>query len=168
MVVSGYVWGQWQANIVFGPFFIALGTALLLIGSECALPRFLHFLRGGVPLLPSFGQKSYEIYLFHLVVIQFMWIVSADLKFNLKVYSPLWLLVFLCAAYAVAHLIFTCWSEPMNRSIRNTVKRFTTPQKAAGDELSSRGIASKGDSTLPPIPTRRLSASLRPEDLAPL
>jgi len=167
IAVSAYVWGQWQANIVFGPLLIALGTALLLIGSECTLPPFLHFLRGGVPLLASFGRKSYEIYLFHLVIIEFMWIVSADLKFNLTVYSPLWLLVFFCAAYAVAHLIFTFWSEPMNRSIRNALKRFTTPQRAAGGELPSRGIASKGDPILPPIPTPRLSASLRPKDLAP-
>ena len=146
---------------------VPLGIALLLIGSDCALPPFLHFLRDGVPLLASFGRKSYEIYLFHLVLIQLMWIISADLKFNLKVCSPLWLLVFLCAAYAVAHLIFTFWSEPMNRSIRNMLKRFTTPQKAAGGELAARGIASKGDSILPPTPTRRLSVSLRPQDLSP-
>src|SRR5690348_3099386 len=78
-------------------------TALLLIGSECSLPPVLRFLRAAVPLLSSFGRRSYEIYLFHLVVIEFMWIVSADLKFNLAVYSPLWLFAFLCVAYGVAY-----------------------------------------------------------------
>jgi peptidoglycan/LPS O-acetylase OafA/YrhL len=68
------------------PSFIAIGTALLLIGSECSLPPVLRFLSGAAPLLSSFGRRSYEIYLFHLVVIEFVWIVSAR-----AVYSPLWL-----------------------------------------------------------------------------
>jgi len=48
-----------------------------------------------------------------------MWIVSADLKLNLAVYSPLWLFLFLGIAYAVAYLIFRFWSEPMNHWIRS-------------------------------------------------
>lgn len=43
-----------------------------------------------------------------------MWIISADLELNLAVYSPLWLLLFLGIAYALAYLIFRFWSEPMN------------------------------------------------------
>jgi peptidoglycan/LPS O-acetylase OafA/YrhL len=124
LAAGGYFWGGWQENIVFGPSFIALGTALLLIGSGCSLPPILSFLRVGVPLLSSLGRRSYEIYLFHLVVIQFMWIVSADLKFNLAIYSPAWLVLFLGIGYAQAYLIFRFWSEPMNHWIRSMEKRF--------------------------------------------
>ena len=117
-MVGVYLWGGWQEKIVLAPSFIAIGTALLLIGSECTLPPVLRFLTGPAPVLSSFGRRSYEIYLFHLVVIESMWIVSADLKFNLAVYSPLWLFAFLCVAYGVAYLIFRFWSEPMNHFIR--------------------------------------------------
>jgi peptidoglycan/LPS O-acetylase OafA/YrhL len=96
---GAYLWGGWQEKIFLAPYFIAIGTALLLIGSECSLPPVLRFLSGAAPLLSSFGRRSYEIYLFHLVVIEFMWIVSERLKFNLAVYSPLWLFAFLCVAY---------------------------------------------------------------------
>jgi peptidoglycan/LPS O-acetylase OafA/YrhL len=124
IVVCAYLWGGWQEKIVLAPSFIAMGTALLLIGSECSLPPLLRFLSGGVPLLCSFGRRSYEIYLFHLVVVEFMWIVSADLKFNLAVYSPFWLFAFLCIAYSVAYSIFRFWSEPMNYSIRQVPNRL--------------------------------------------
>jgi peptidoglycan/LPS O-acetylase OafA/YrhL len=132
MAACGYLWGEWQKNIVFGPTFIALGTALLLIGSACTLPPILRFLQGGIPPLSWLGQRSYEIYLFHLIVIQFMWIVSADLKLNLAVDSPLWLLLFFFVAYAVAYLIFRFWSEPMNHWIRSIQQRFVFPQAATG------------------------------------
>ena len=128
MAACGYFWGEWQKNIVFGPTFIALGTALLLIGSACTLPPILRFLQGGFPPLSWLGRRSYEIYLFHLIVIEFMWIVSADLKLNLAVYSPLWLLLFFLVAYAVAYLIFRFWSEPMNRWIRSVQHRFVFSQ----------------------------------------
>src|SRR6516162_4379294 len=43
LATCGYFWGQWQANIVVAPSFIALGTALLLIGSGSALPPIFRF-----------------------------------------------------------------------------------------------------------------------------
>jgi len=164
IVVGAYLWGGWQEKIVLAPSFIAIGTALLLIGSECSLPPVLRFLTGAAPLLSSFGRRSYEIYLFHLVVIEFMWIVSADLKFNLAVYSPLWLFAFLCVAYGVSYLIFRFWSEPMNHSIRLILKRSEPPQAAARGDTMLKGIKSKKDSTELPISARPLSGSLPPED----
>jgi len=146
MAACGYFWGGWQENIVFGPSFIALGTALLLIGSACTLPPILRFLRGGIPPLSWLGRRSYELYLFHLIVIQFMWIVSADLKLHLAVYSPLWLLLFLGIAYAVAYLIFRFWSEPMNHWIRSVQKRFVFSQAATGSNSAQTGTESKAQS----------------------
>src|SRR5262249_51906236 len=141
ILACAYLWGGWQENIVFAPSFIALATALLLIGSECSLPPVLRFLSRRAPMLSSFGRRSYEIYLFHLIVIEFMWIVSADLKFNLAVYSPLWLFAFLCVAYGVAYSIFRFWSEPMNHLIRQVFKRSGPPQAAArGDIIPRREI----------------------------
>jgi peptidoglycan/LPS O-acetylase OafA/YrhL len=128
LVACGYFWAQWQQNIVLGPSFIGLGTALLLIGSACTLPPILRFLRGGVPSLSALGRRSYEIYLFHLIVIQMMWIVSADLKLDLTVSSLAWLFLFLGIAYAVAFLIFRFWSEPMNHWIRSVQKRLVFSQ----------------------------------------
>jgi peptidoglycan/LPS O-acetylase OafA/YrhL len=143
MAACGYFRAQWQANIVFGPSLIALGTALLLIGSACPIPPILRILRGGFPPLSALGRRSYEIYLFHLIVIQFMWIVSADLKLNLAVYSPLWLLLFLGVAYAVAYLIFRFWSDPMNHSIRSAQKRFAFSQAVTVSNSVQIGRESK-------------------------
>jgi peptidoglycan/LPS O-acetylase OafA/YrhL len=136
IVAGTYFWGGWQEKIVLAPTFIAIGTALMLLGSECALPKVLRFLSTGAPLLASFGRRSYEIYLFHLIVIEFMWIVSADLKMNMAVYSPVWLFAFLCVAYGFAYLIFRFWSEPMNRSIRRALKPSAPPQPAARAEFA--------------------------------
>jgi len=165
-MVGVYLWGGWQEKIVLAPSFIAIGTALLLIGSECTLPPVLRFLTGPAPVLSSFGRRSYEIYLFHLVVIESMWIVSADLKFNLAVYSPLWLFAFLCVAYGVAYLIFRFWSEPMNHLIRHVLKRSGPPQTEARRDATLKGIKSKKDSTALQISARPLCGSLPPEDLA--
>jgi peptidoglycan/LPS O-acetylase OafA/YrhL len=164
IVVGAYLWGGWQEKIVLAPSFIAIGTALLLIGGECALPPVLCFLSGGAPLLSSFGRRSYEIYLFHFVVIEFMWIVSADLKINLAVYSPLWLFAFLCVAYGVAYSIFRFWSEPMNHSIRQILKRPAPPQAAARVDTMLKGT--KGKQIALPIPAQPLSGSLPPADPA--
>jgi len=164
LATCGYFWGQWQANIVFAPSFIALGTALLLIGSACALPPILRFLRGGVPLLSALGRRSYEIYLFHLIVIQFMWIVSSDLKLNMAVFSPLWLLLFLGIAYAVAYLIFRFWSEPMNHWIRSVQKRFVFAQAKPGSSSAQKGMEIRTQAIALATPTHRLSASLPPKD----
>jgi peptidoglycan/LPS O-acetylase OafA/YrhL len=141
IVVGAYLWGGWQEKIVLAPSFIAIGTALLLIGSECTFPPVLRFLSGATPLLSAVGRRSYEIYLFHLVVIEFMWIVSADLKFNLATYSPLWLFAFLCVAYGVAYSIFRFWSEPINHFIRQAPKQFS-PAQAATRGHSPTGLVS--------------------------
>jgi peptidoglycan/LPS O-acetylase OafA/YrhL len=122
IAACAYFWGDWRKNIVFGPAFIAIATALLLIGSAASLPPILRSLRGGFPPLSWLGRRSYEIYLFHLIVIQFMWMVSADLKLNLAVYSPPWLLLFLLLTYALGYLIFRFWSEPMNHWIRSALQ----------------------------------------------
>ena len=140
---------------MFGPSFIALGTALLLIGSGCTLPPILSFLRGGVPLLSSLGRRSYEIYLFHLVVIEFMWIVSADLKLNLAIYSPAWLVLFLGIAYVVAYLISRFWSEPVNHWIRAMEKRFLFSQPARGNKCVPIQTENKKPSRAWPLPHRK-------------
>jgi hypothetical protein len=61
LAACGYFWGGWRENIVLAPSFIALGTALLLLGSGGTLVPILSFLRVGVPLLSSLGRRSYEI-----------------------------------------------------------------------------------------------------------
>jgi peptidoglycan/LPS O-acetylase OafA/YrhL len=155
LAACGYFWGGWRENIVFAPSFIALGTALLLIGSGCTLPPILSFLRGGVPLLSSLGRRSYEIYLFHLVVIEFMWIVSANLKFNLAIYSPAWLVLFLGIAYVVAYLISRFWSEPMNHWIRAMEKRFLFSQPAGGNKCVPIQTENKKPSRAWPLPHRK-------------
>jgi peptidoglycan/LPS O-acetylase OafA/YrhL len=128
ILAYGYLCGDWRENIVIGPSLIAIGTALLLLGSECPLPPFMRFLKIGAPLVALFGRKSYEIYLFHTVLLAFMWMASAQMKFNLAVYSVLWLLLFLGLSLAVGCSISRWWSEPMNNAIRQGLARRSVPR----------------------------------------
>jgi peptidoglycan/LPS O-acetylase OafA/YrhL len=55
------------ANIVWGPTFLGLGIALLLLGiTGCQLRSFLALLSWPLQVL---GKRSYEIYLFHGVIL---------------------------------------------------------------------------------------------------
>jgi len=138
ILAYGYLCGGWRENIVIGPSLIAIGTALLLLGSECPLPPFMRFLNIGAPLVALFGRKSYEIYLFHTVLLAFMWMASAQMKFNLAVYSVFWLVLFLGLSLAVGNLISRWWSEPMNNAIRRGLARRSVPQ-GIGEREGARG-----------------------------
>jgi hypothetical protein len=87
-----------------------------------------------------FGRKSYEIYLFHTVLLAFMWMASAQMKFNLAVYSVFWLLLFLGLSLAMAYLISRWWSEPMNNAIRRGLARRSVPQGAHWIFHDGRGL----------------------------
>ena len=138
ILAYGYLCGGWRENIVIGPSLIAIGTALLLLGSECPLPPIMRFLNIGAPLVALFGRKSYEIYLFHTVLLAFMWMASAQMKFNLAVYSVFWLFLFLGLSLAVGYLISRWWSEPMNSAIRRGLARRSVPQ-GIGDREGAPG-----------------------------
>jgi peptidoglycan/LPS O-acetylase OafA/YrhL len=94
---------------------IALATCALLLASVAEAPegrpvRLLEPLRW-------MGRHSYELYLFHIVVLGCMRdLVPRDALANGA--KPLWLLVFIAVSCATAAAISRYFSEPANRALR--------------------------------------------------
>ncbi|HZZ02979.1 acyltransferase [Paraburkholderia sp.] len=113
-----YLVGPIGDTNVLGVTGMALGTAVLLLGAYCrpTTPAI-----GGVRVLLGlewFGRLSYELYLFHLIVLgamRTMWpprVVDGDAKLLL-------LAGFLVLSAALSVGIARLYSEPLNRRIRH-------------------------------------------------
>jgi peptidoglycan/LPS O-acetylase OafA/YrhL len=107
---------------IFGPTLIAAATALFLLAEGASRPAPSAPSRLRWEPLGWFGQHSYELYLFHCVVLAVLRnIIDGD---RLSPYQkPLWFLLFLALTTLVAALISRFYSEPLNHGIR----RHLTP-----------------------------------------
>ena len=105
-------WPIGQSNVL-GTTAMAFGTALLLLGGATASRAHARPLRA----LAACGRLSYEIYLFHLVVLGLIrgWappaLASGDARVAL-------LAVYLAASCAAGWLVARWWSEPANAALR--------------------------------------------------
>ena len=103
---------------IFGPTLIAAATALFVLVEGASRPS-----SNPKPLLKLepigwLGQRSYELYLFHIVVLAGMRNFindRADLSPHQK---PFWFLLFLVLSTIVAATIARFYSEPLNNRIR--------------------------------------------------
>ncbi len=117
MIATIYMYTGIMNNIVIGVSLLAIGTAVLLIGSNNEESN-----QGKLPNLFSrtvcwFGKNSYELYLFHIIILALMKeiIVPAQLGDYTKL---LWMLVFLSTSAFVAGLIAKYFSNPINKKLR--------------------------------------------------
>ena len=100
----------------FGPTLIALGAAVFLLAegaSESVVSPWTKWEPIG-----WFGRHSYELYLFHVVVLAGMRNVFSNRDDLAPRWKPLWFLLFLLLATGVAGLIARFYSEPLNRDLR--------------------------------------------------
>jgi peptidoglycan/LPS O-acetylase OafA/YrhL len=111
-----YMRGSIDASPVWGPTFMAAGAAAILI-AEGAVASDSRPVRQRLRPLASLGRHSYELYLFHIVVLAAMrdLVKSAGLSTTAKL---LWLLLFLCVSVALAAAIARYYSEPLNKRLR--------------------------------------------------
>jgi len=78
------------------------------------------------------GRHSYELYLFHIVVLACMRdLVPRDALANGA--KPLWLLVFIALSCVTAALVSRYFAEPANQALR---QRFATPRTVLAPEAS--------------------------------
>jgi len=113
-----YLRSDIDSSAIFGPTLVAAGAAVFLF-----VERANQAVVGGgrsyrlFKPIAWFGQHSYELYLFHIVVLAFMRNVydRGALPAN---YKPLWFLLFLTLASLLAALIARSYSEPLNARIR--------------------------------------------------
>ena len=114
---------------VFGFSLVAAGTAVLLAGSGSrATPAWLqrNRLLAGVRWL---GRHSYELYLFHIIVLGLMrsFIPRGTMGYGYKL--PL-LALFLAVSAIVAGLVARFYSEPVNARLRAAFLRAPLPPGA--------------------------------------
>lgn len=119
-----YLCGPIMHNVVWGVSVVAFCTAILLYcfkngvpGKAAPSPFLSRFIRW-------FGQRSYELYLFHIIVLGILreYVTRENVDIAAK---PLWLIFFLCMSALVAQLVFTYYSEPLNAAFRRGVVRVS-------------------------------------------
>jgi len=105
-------------NIVWGPTLLGIGIALLLLGMTGCEHRFGSFLATLSWPLRILGQRSYEVYLFHGVILLLLVNYLKALDFDLVTYSPVFFPLFVLICAVIGELIGKFWSEPANRFVR--------------------------------------------------
>jgi peptidoglycan/LPS O-acetylase OafA/YrhL len=115
-----------EMGLVAGDTVVACGTAMLLLtaGRRKREPR---------PIsrpLRSFGQQSYELYLFHIVVLALMLAMTDRVAPPASAIAALFV-VYLCASAACADLVSRFYSDVLNRRIRESFRRHDARAGAA-------------------------------------
>lgn len=120
---------------VFGPSLVALGAAIFVLAESIWQPteNSRRFRWEPVGWL---GQRSYELYLFHIAVLALMRNV-VDRGHLAPALKPLWFLVFLGASTAIAAGIARFYSEPLNRRLRIALgATMPVPRAGSGSPIS--------------------------------
>lgn len=100
---------------VFGFTLVALASGVFLLGSSATVAAAQRAPRRSV--LRWFGRHSYEIYLFHIIVLAGMRNVVDKAHLSYGARLP-WLLLFLCLTALAAALVARYVSEPANAALR--------------------------------------------------
>lgn len=83
------------------------------------------------------GRHSYELYLFHIVVLALMRDVLPRDQLGFAWKLP-WLLVFIAASALVAQVVARCFSEPINAALRRRFDRAHATTRGVRPVFSSR------------------------------
>ena len=102
---------------VYGVTLMAIGTATLLLAANTKPPGPVASRNRGLRMVEWFGRLSYELYLFHLIVLGLMQTVLPPRTIAGQK-KLLLLLVFLALSAALATAIGRFYAEPLNRRIR--------------------------------------------------
>ncbi|MCQ8241416.1 acyltransferase family protein [Rhizosaccharibacter radicis] len=113
LMAAFYLWRSIGVTNVPGVTLMALGTAMLMLGTP---PDGGARGRAGAPMR-WLGRHSYELYLFHLVALAFMRMVLPPAMLAPALKLP-WLATFLLVSILLADAVARFWAEPWNRGIR--------------------------------------------------
>ncbi|WLE60887.1 acyltransferase [Burkholderia plantarii] len=113
-----YLCGPIMRHVVWGVSVMALGSAVLLVCFRIGQEEGRQAASSWVPrVIRWFGQRSYELYLFHIVVLGVLreYLTRESIGVDAK---PLWLVAYAGLAALVAGGVFRWFSEPVNRALR--------------------------------------------------
>ncbi len=126
LLVSVYLYSGIMQNVVFGFSLMAIGTAILLITAS----------REGFPpknstniiakIIRWFGKNSYELYLFHIIILAFMKEICGPESLG-NYTKLLWMAVFFLASALLAGGIAKFYSQPINKRLREILFRLRRP-----------------------------------------
>lgn len=134
VMAATWLSGPIMRHVVWGVSVIALGTGVLLYGMANRAARAgagASGIYGDEPgvsnFIRFFGVRSYELYLFHIVVLGVLreTLTRATI---VAAWKPVWLLLYVAVAGVVAQLAFRQFSEPLNARLRGA--RATLPKPA--------------------------------------
>jgi peptidoglycan/LPS O-acetylase OafA/YrhL len=111
--------------IVVGPTVLGIGVALILL--VATIPENGSCRSTLTWPLRILGKRSYEVYLFHAIVLLLFVNFLKELDFDLVSYAPVLLPLFVCLCAVVGGLIGKIWSEPANQFIRGLAPVFREP-----------------------------------------
>lgn len=117
-ITGVYFYSGIMDNVVLGVSLMAIGAAVFLISASNE--KIANNNAAGLfsRIICWFGKNSYELYLFHIIVLALMKeVVSRDALGNYT--KLLWMALFLGASVLVAGSISTFYSQPMNKKLRN-------------------------------------------------
>jgi peptidoglycan/LPS O-acetylase OafA/YrhL len=116
VIVFVYLYKGTMANVVYGATLIALPAGIILAVTQSGISGVRSSDNMVLNAVRWFGRNSYELYLFHMVVLAVMKIA---VPWSLGYYAkPIWFALFITSSAFVAGSISHFYSEPMNRMIR--------------------------------------------------
>lgn len=123
IALSEMVWVFLRSNIaeasVWGPTLMALGASIFIL-AEGSFLQESHAPTAGRPSLSPvqwLGRHSYELYLFHIVLLTGFRIVIGPTAIS-PIFKLVWLVLFLVVTSAFSWFLSKYYSEPLNRWIR--------------------------------------------------
>lgn len=126
LIIIVYLYSGIMANIVIGVSLVAISTALLLIVANNSEDNTKKSMSNSQKIVCWFGKNSYELYLFHIIVLALMKEIYS--REALGDYSKLvWMAVFISVSALVSGTVSRFYSQPMNRMLREVFSRFRSP-----------------------------------------
>ena len=127
MAVLYLGWSIWNSHML-GVTLMALGTAVLLLDTGPATIGAAGAAGGGAAggVVRWFGRRSYELYLFHLLVLAALRDMAPPGSAGAGGLG--FLAAYLAGSVLLAEVVARAWSEPVNRAIR---RRLPSPAVAA-------------------------------------
>jgi peptidoglycan/LPS O-acetylase OafA/YrhL len=139
-LITIYLYADVANNMTMGFSLVAICTALLLAAGtikqkfrNCNARKFKQ-------IFCWFGENSYELYLFHIVVLALMRTIYHSSE-TLSNYSKLlWMAIFFFASIVLAGTIAKFYSQPTNKNIRQSLSLLRHQYDTQPENIQESGL----------------------------